>query len=384
MALPRVITVDPTWTIPRILRSALDLTDRMIIQVDVPSAELALEEVKAGCDLVLMAFNIDEHTKGFELAIRIHHQNPDVALIILGDVNDPAEFEDEGEDESPFLYMSKPLDPYRFLRVLEAGLTGEDIKAAQSVPASTGTSSGDDWGPVPPIDTNAARSVIDTLLIDIGAMALLMADRQGQVLVESGAVGYLNREELAGALSSSLITGFDLKDMVGGQLSTVQFFDGDDYDLFVLSVGLHHFLCIVFDGQSGSRQFGVVNRYGRNAVEDLIALIGASAFLVQRTVKPVEDDTRRKKVVKKVEGEDFQPLERAVLEEQAPAQPAEPDFQLDPIEASADELADLFGDGDFDVDDDFFDLDDLEELAKENQSKKGLDWDEAKRLGAIK
>ncbi|MBL8156637.1 MAG: hypothetical protein JNM70_20840, partial [Anaerolineae bacterium] len=78
--------------------------------------------------------------------------------------------------------------------------------------------------------------------------------------------------------------------LVGGQPQTIHFYDGDDKDVFVLSVGLHHFLCIIYDGQMGSRQFGSVTRIGRKAAQDLIALLGASAFMIdrQQTPSPVE------------------------------------------------------------------------------------------------
>jgi len=45
-SLPRVITVDPTQNISRIIRSATDLLGLSIIQVDAPSGADALEELR--------------------------------------------------------------------------------------------------------------------------------------------------------------------------------------------------------------------------------------------------------------------------------------------------------------------------------------------------
>jgi hypothetical protein len=161
----------------------------------------------------------------------------------------------------------------------------------------------------------------------------------------------------------------------------------------VLTVGLHHFMCAIFDGQQGSRQFGAVNRFGRRAVEDLIALIGANAFFIQRVAPtPVEDTrvTTRKKIAKTRETEEVELVEIARADfgkVEAPAPVAEPELKLDAIPDSEFNLDDLFGgdlagsgDGD-----DLFNLDDLGEIANQNmQSTKGkLDWDTAKTIGLI-
>lgn len=387
MSLPRIITVDPTRTVSTVIRSALDLVERSVTQVDVLTNEQAMQELSYGCSLIVMAFEIDDDTKGFELAARVKRDSPDTSVIVMGDFDDPDEFDEETAAESPFVYLSRPIDPHRFLRVLIAGLDGEDMKAALTTSTGSQTHSPNTMGPVPALDINKAQETIDTLLIDVGAMAIILANRTGDLLIESGAVGYLNREQLTQALVPAVLTGIDVKDMVGGQLYTVQFFDGDDFDVFVLSVGLHHFLCAVFDGQSGSRQFGVVNRYGRRAVEDLIALIGANAFFVQSV--PVEEQPRKasKRAAKQKE-EEVVPLAPAEFGDVTDTEEAEA-LQLDPIEADEDELAQLFSDGGEGEDDwdSMFDEDELSDIANQqsqNLTKGKLDWDDAMRSGALK
>jgi len=134
-------------------------------------------------------------------------------------------------------------------------------------------------------------------------MAIILATRTGEVLLEDGAPGYLNREQLTNALMPMVTTTIEMSNLVGGQAQSIQFYDGDDKDVFVFSVGLHHYLCVVFDGQAGSRQFGVVNSYGRRAVQDLIALLGTSAFVIQKqeVTQPVEEPARTKKGKKATE-----------------------------------------------------------------------------------
>jgi hypothetical protein len=327
------------------IRSALDLVDRPATQVDVTSSDQALQELSWGCNLIVMAFEINENTKGFELAARVKRDSPDTAVIVLGDYDDPDEFDEETAAESPFVYLTRPLDPHRFLRVLLTGLDGGDMNAALASGGGAALHAPNAMGPVPPLDTDKAQETIDTLLIDVGAMAVILANRTGEVLIESGAVGYLNREQLTSALTPAVMTGIDVKDLVGGQLYTVQFFDGDDFDVFVLSVGLHHFLCAVFDGSSGSRQFGVVNRFGRRAVEDLIALIGANAFFIQAPAVQ-EEAPRPAKRSARQKDEEATPLAPAEFGDESSAEPELEPLQLDPIEADEDELAKLFDAGD--------------------------------------
>ena len=68
----------------------------------------------------------------------------------------------------------------------------------------------------------------------------------GEVLLEDGATGYLDREQLTKALLPTVASTIEMSSLVGGQPQAIHFYDGNDKDVFVLSVGLHHFLCIVF------------------------------------------------------------------------------------------------------------------------------------------
>ncbi|MBI5667098.1 MAG: hypothetical protein HZC41_03750 [Chloroflexi bacterium] len=380
-SLPRVITVDPTWTIARIVRAATDLLDLSVIQVDVPGGSEALEEARrGGANLVVTAWELYDDVRGLELALRVKQASPSTAVIILADINDPESLDDETQAESPFLYMHRPVDLVRFLSALVAGLKGEDIfQAAQSpapaVPAVT-------HGPVPEIDAGNARSIIDRLLADVGAMAIILASRDGETILERGAVGYLNREQLMNALRPMVTTTIEMSDLVGGQASSLQFYDGDDKDVFVFSVGLHHFLCVVFDGQAGSRQFGLVNRYGRQAVQDLIALLGASAFVIERAPRVEAPARQDKKVARKLKTVVDEPLEPIIERPMAQAPEPEP-LRLDPIKDLDFSILDKLGALDVSQADDLFDPDKLAELANKGSGRKAVSFDEAMELGVL-
>ncbi len=380
MGLPRIITVDPTWTIRRIVRGAVDLIDRSIIQVDVPGGNEALDELKrGGAALVITAWELYNDIQGPELALRVKQIAPETAVLMLADVEDP-ELDEETRSESPFIYMHRPVDIQQFLRVLMAALDGENVFDALKSAHSPAASPMFDHGPLPSIDMQNARNIVKRLLVDIGAMAIVLAARTGEVLLEDGAPGYLDRDQLTTALMPMVTTTIEMSSLVGGQAQAIQFFDGDDKDVFVFSVGLHHFLCAVFDGQAGSRQFGVVNRYGRQAVQDLLALLGASAFVIER--RSVQAEAPRRPEHRKKTTQEAENIEPVLVRPQIEVPEPEP-LKLAPIENLDISIFDQLANVDASAADDLFDLDKLAGMSNVGSGRKEVSLDEAEELGIL-
>ncbi|MBZ0289422.1 MAG: response regulator, partial [Anaerolineae bacterium] len=363
---PRIITVDPTGTIARIVRSATDLIGRSVILVDMTSGKEALEEVKSRpCHLLLTNVVLSDDIRGYQLAIQVRQTSPHTNVVILADANDP-QLDPADMVDSPFIYLHRPVDIHQFLRVFVAGLDGGDVFAALTEAGNPDSGGAPNLGPVPYLDTEAARTIIDVLLTDVGAMAIVLASRAGEVLMERGAVGYIDREKLATTLVPAVISAHGMGDLVGGRTSTLHFYDGEEYDVFVLSVGLHHFLCLVFDGSAGNRQFGAVNRFGRRAAEDLIALLGAAAYRLEKAA-PLVVPTPPAAKPTPVE-ETYEPIPRAG-ELAAPSEP-EP-LQLEPIADLDLSIFDQLGKMDAAAADDLFSPDKLAELAANDKQHKG-------------
>jgi hypothetical protein len=372
----------------------MDILDLSIVQIDAPYAADALAELNRSANLVVTAFDVGEDMKGWEFAMRVKKASVKTAVLILGNVDDPDEFDAETAHDSPFVYMSRPVDIHQFLRVLVGGLEShEAMLNALHTPVAAATG-GDDMGPVPLLNTEAAQGILDGLLTDLGAMAIILTTRDGTTLLERGAVGYIDRDRLAQTLMPVMKANIGLRDVVGGNLSSVQLYDGDDYDIFILTVGLHHVLAVIFDGAQGSRQFGLVNRFGRRAVEDLIAIIGADAFFIQQVSRadalPHRPAATRKAQPEEDAGEELE-LARAEIsfrDEDEEEADAESFVQLEAIAEDEFNLDDLFGSGDAPDQsmDDLFDPAKLEEIAKENapQRRGAISWDEAGDLGLLK
>jgi DNA-binding response OmpR family regulator len=386
-SLPRVVTVDPKNNIPQQIRAAFDLMDRLVVQIDVPGADEALDEVKrGGCDVVIAAWDLGVHTKGWELAGRIRQVDENVSIMVLGE-DDDTEMDEEMLEQSPFVYLRRPFDIPQLIRVLKAALDGGNIFEAVHPPASV-VRSVEDMGPVPGINQERATAVLEGLQTDLQALALLLADREGHIVAEQGTLMDINREELTHTVLSAVLTTLDLRDIIGGNAAALQFFDGDQYDVFLLSVGLHHFLCIVYEGTRGSRELGAVNRYGRRAAEDLIGVLGAQAWLIQRVQREEPKVVRKSQARKAQEEEEELPqLEPAQLSTSELQQIEEREEEVR-LEAIADDAFDpdaLFSD-DFDENaaDDLFSMDALEDLAKFDGPKGTIDGEQAEQLGLLK
>lgn len=380
---PRIITVDPTGSLAHLVRAVADLLDRSITLIDIASGQEALAEAKKNpCDVLITTVELGDQIKGYQLAIETSKAASKTRVIVLAESSDP-ELDVAELGDSPYVYMHRPVDLSQFARVMAAALDGEDIFAAAQEPARAAAAPAPvHAGQLPFVDVEVARPIIDMLLTDVGAMAIVFSNRTGNVLLERGAVGYLDREKLTQTLQPIFVTTIEMGDLVGGNTRTLHFYDGDDYDVFVISVGLHHFLCLVFNGEAGNRAFGAVNRFGRRAAEDLVALMGAAAFVVDKpTEKPVPTrKTRRTQPEEPVE-EIFEPLERAV--ESDTYEEPEP-LQLEPIEELDLSIFDNLDALDPSDAEDLFDPAKLADLANENNRKGGpIDFDQARELGIM-
>jgi CheY-like chemotaxis protein len=393
-SLPRLITVDPQSTVAEQVRGALLLLDRLAIQVDVPSANDALEELKFGkFNAILAAWEPGDGMKGWELAARIRKMNVEAPILIIADYED-SEPDQETLAQSPFSYLKRPFDVPQFLRVISAILDSKSIDEAMLTPK--GEQMGGilpEFGGVPLMDADKAKPILYRLATDSGAMGALLIARDGTVLCEHGSLGYLKRDELARAIVPATHSHLNLREYVTGNATHFQLFDGETYDLYALSVGFHHVVVLIFDGQAGAKAIGAVRSSGRRATEDLVGVLGANAWLMHApvmVVREVEEEVevrhRRTRLATPTEEKPVE-LAKATLMVEETTKDATQEaniIQMEPIKDL--DFDTLFGGSDLSDADSLFSLDALEqELAKiEDRSSGGkLDWDKAKELGLL-
>lgn len=380
-SVPRIVAVDSSYDVARIVRGALILLNRPHILVEVPTAEDAIEEVlRADTALVVTAYRVAGSVHGVGLATRLSRESLGTPVIVLADEGDPL-LDQQALKEAPFQYYMRPVaEP--FLRGLRIALDGEEAIAVEEHEAKSDL----DLGPVPAIDVNRLRDIVASLTRDVGAMGIFLADRTGRVLIDQGATGYIDREKLAAIMGPAFARSAEVSPLVGGSAWTMQYYDGERLDVFGLALGIHFFMCLIFEGTS--RAFGSVTVFGRRAADQIIELMGDSAYLVKKPepLPPQEVVPELPKPV--VEEPEIQPVRKkkkkdtvelaALFEAQTAAPVAETAVEMD--------LDALFGQSiDEGLAASMFDPDSLSDLASSLASGGGerVGYDEAIDMGIL-
>ncbi len=379
-SVPRIVVVDPSYDVARIVRGALTLLNRQHILIEAPTAEDTLEEVRhSAIDLVVTAYQIPGRMHGIDLAQQICHESLGTPVIVLADTDDP-QIEAAALAEAPFQYFVRPVaEP--FLRGLRIALDGEVAVQAEETQAAVPV--GTDLGPVPSIDVEELRGIIGSLVRDVGAMGAVLADRTGRVLIETGAIGYIDRETLAAILGPSFAHAAQISPLIGGDAWAMQYYDGERLDVFGLALGIHYFMCLIFEG-SNRGAFGAVTMFGRRAADQMIDMIGEAAY-AEKKLEPLPQP-KEKEPVPVAAAPAPRPQERveeaAELEALFDAQPGEP--MLEPV-ADFDPDA-LFGQSiDVGLADSLFDENALSDLAASIAASEGerVGYDEAIDMGIL-
>jgi hypothetical protein len=375
-SVPRIVVVDPAYDVARIVRGALTLLNRQHILIEVPTAEDALEEVKhSAIDLAVTAYQIPGKMHGVDLALQICHESLGTPVIVLADAGDP-QIDPAALAEAPFQYYVRPVaEP--FLRGLRIALDGEaavQVEEEESAPGS-------DLGPVPAIDVDELRGIVGSLVRDVGAMGAVLADRTGRILFETGAIGYIDRETLSAILGPSFAHSADISPLIGGNAWAMQYYDGERLDVFGLALGIHYFMCLIFEG-SNRGAFGAVTMFGRRAADQMIDMIGDAAYTARKP-EPLPLPKEKEPVPEPAAPPPPEKVEEiAAFEALFDIQPGE--MVLEPV-ADFDPEA-LFGQSiDEGLADSLFDPDALSDLAASIAASEGerVGYDEAVDMGIL-
>jgi hypothetical protein len=117
---------------------------------------------------------------------------------------------------------------------------------------------------------------------DLGALAVLLVDYQGGIAAQSDEVPGLDLARVLPRLGQALAGARDVAQALGAQTpANLHLFDGSAFDLYAADVGEAFALLILFDGQRGAGQAGLVLRYGRQAADDLLTVLNVPGALAQ-------------------------------------------------------------------------------------------------------
>ncbi len=377
-SLSRIIIVDYSPVAHNATRAALDLLERDAIIVNVQSGSAALAEIERGeVDLLVCGYDLVD-MQAPDLARRVHKLQDDLPVVLLAGRGDPV-IEPETVTNGPFYPLVRAGSAGRFLQVMQALLDGVDPEDGP-VSGLAGVA----LGPIPQVDVSALSDRMASILTDVGAMAVVLADREGRILQETGAVGYLNRDRLMDTLAPMFANMVQIGPLVGGgRPQAMHFYDGDEFDIFALALGLHHFVCLIFEGTTGSRAFGAVTMFGRRAVQDMLRIIGDPAFTLQITAQEAPTAGSRTRKPAKRRTQEIK-LEDVAVDPVDTYEPPPPEV-LEPLPEDTDLEAMLANLDNVDAAslDALFDPDDLAAIAAKKLAGERLSFDEARQMGVI-
>jgi len=274
---PRIIIADDSQGLATITRSALELMGRRPRVIEAHTGEDALDEARLRApDLLITGYKLGSTMTGVMLALQAKREAAAVPVIVIATESD-LELDQETLADSPFHYLRRPFVPELFIRALRIALDGPEAVPAAEVPV-------DALGPVPEVDVDKLRQISAKLMREVGAMSVILSDRNGKVLTYDGAAGYIDRDVLSAGLGPTFASTARILPIVGDQPRVLKYYDGDKFDIFSLAIGLHYFVSLVFDGASGDRALGSVRRWGGTAVNEMLAIVGDAAFAIASPV----------------------------------------------------------------------------------------------------
>jgi CheY-like chemotaxis protein len=252
----QILIVDDDRDLSRMLRATLELFDRTYKIVEVPSGEEAMLEVHSNNFNLVVADILLPGMDGMELVRRLRRNDPTVQVIIISG-NASGHDEASAKALNPVAYFSKPLNTDAFIAAVQKAL-GEEPRPApkqQEVMA---------YSP-------SLADRLSALRRDLGCLAVYLADLDAQVVARAGDVSAFNVETLIRHIEVAFSASLTVSHLLGGGVAqNMHFFDGDDYDVYVLNVGQSYMLVMLYAGHVGARQLGQVSRYGRQAADDML------------------------------------------------------------------------------------------------------------------
>lgn len=124
-------------------------------------------------------------------------------------------------------------------------------------------------------DQRAIRLRMEALDRDVGSKCILLADRAGMVLAETGLTVGLPTMVLLPLLSTSFSTAGQITQMLREtESSALYVHEGSHYDLYCFDIVQRFMLVIVFDKSGTPAKIGSVWVYAKRAIRDIQELLG--------------------------------------------------------------------------------------------------------------
>jgi len=262
----QILVIDDHFEMLEFLRSMLELSNQDCEVLAVPSAEEGLLELRrAHFDLLITDVRLPGMS-GFDLVRRVQSLGREMPVIMITAYSS-SQGRKEAEALGVYRYFQKPLDTDSVLTAVHTALHGESAAVTQVEADDSVISSS---------LSEDLRRRLEALRVDTGAVHLVLATGDGQVLLSVGDARQLNIETLMGIVARNVSDSFLLAEELGSSVPfTLQYHAGEKIELYCANVGRNHFLTIFFDAASRRGRIGTIWVFTQRAIKDLLTLLPA-------------------------------------------------------------------------------------------------------------
>lgn len=361
--LKRILVVDDHFRILDSVKSMLESSGKELEVVGVPSAEEGILEIRREAVDLLITDIYLPGMSGAELIVRVNRLLPELPIIVITGHAEKMSPE-EAASSGIVSYFEKPVEPAAFIRAVHLALKGS--AQYESEPLVDGSV---EFGQN---KTLALRFLIESLRADTGSAEVLLGTLDGKALYVTG-----GRESALTVLienfSEAVMGLYRLADRMGCDSPfTFQSISDDQIELFFASTGSGLFVSILYYDESRIAEADAISAKAKETLANASEILRDDPTSIT-TIQPSE-------------------VSEIVDEDEPQAPPEYPSETVEP-ESIIKALEDISRDTDNDLvelpaEDKVVDLDAFwdDALASElegDEGSKGLDFEEAQKLGLI-
>jgi DNA-binding response OmpR family regulator len=234
MAVKRIIIVDDTMSVGRLVESTLTTLGGDLSISVVPSAEEALlESGLYQVELIITDYRLPG-ISGIELANRMRKRSPQTKVIVMSGVDDST-IENQAIEAGAVAFFAKPLDLEQFMATTRAvlGLAADEQ-------AKTQGASEVKVAEAPSEPAASLPDILGDLRSQLGAHSVLLLGEDGRIVAQAGDLPHIDFESVwVSPLMTLISSSHRASHLVGGaSAAMVMTLRGEENDLLLAPVGV--------------------------------------------------------------------------------------------------------------------------------------------------
>lgn len=239
----RVLIVDDSIDVGRVLKQSLELVSKDLIVSLVPSAEEAmLDSSVSKTDLLVSDIRLPG-ISGFELTTRLKRRSPDLKVILITGMPSP-ELKQKAIDAGAAFFFRKPISTDQFIEAVSQCL---NLKIEEKEETAVQV--------VPVVGTDGLGEFLSDLRKDLDAFSVILLDTRGQIVMRAGEPPLAGFEDLmVPAIINLEASAQKLTRLMGHfTASGVSAYHGTGYDLVLAPMQDYSLVLFTKPGKSDAR-----------------------------------------------------------------------------------------------------------------------------------